>query len=311
MKVSVIIVNYNTGVYLNPCISSVLKHENKNDVEFIIVDNASKDDSTNIIDSLCREYRNIHAVYLDENKGYGYANNRGAEKANGEYLLILNPDIMFSAPLIEKLIETSRKNKDIGAAGVRLYSEDGNFQYGYYQKYPSITQYFLFYSILSKPFINSAKLKNKYLNFLTDDEIPSELTDVPQLPGAFIFIRKDIYTEYGGFDEKYFLFFEDVDLSYRLSGKFRLSVLNGLKVFHSGSSSMEIQTNYKIYGYFILSFKKFFRLNYGTFRYYYISLAIFKNSLLKIMLESVKTLFGKSDPNVILVHKYILKHFNS
>jgi GT2 family glycosyltransferase len=246
MKVSVIIVNYNTGRYLNSCISSVLKHENNNDVEFIIVDNASKDDSKTVIDSLCRKYRNIYAVYLNENKGYGYGNNRGAEKANGEYLLILNPDIMFIMPLFEKLIETSRKSTDIGAAGVRLYGEDGKFQYGYYQKYPSIIQYFLFYSILSKPFINSVKLRNKYLYFLTGEGISSEITNVPQLPGAFIFIRNDIYREYGGFDEKYFLFFEDVDLSYRLSGKFRLSVLNSLKVIHSGSSSMEIQTNYKI-----------------------------------------------------------------
>jgi|GEM_PF-1561903 len=311
MKVSVIIVNYNTGRYLNSCISSVLKHENNDDVEFIIVDNASSDDSKIDIDSLCREHPGIYAVFLDENKGYGYANNRGAERAKGEYILILNPDIMFSAPLIEKLIETCRKNMNIGALGVKLYGEDGTFQYRYYQKYPSIIQYFLFYSILSKPFVNSVRLKNKYLYFLTGEGNSSEMTDVPQLPGAFIFIRKDIYREYGGFDERYFLFFEDVDLSYRLSGKFRLSVLNGLKVIHSGSSSMEIQTNYKIYGYFILSFKKFFKINYGTFRYLYISLAIFKNSLLKITLESVKKLFGISDPNVILVHKYILKHFNS
>jgi hypothetical protein len=134
---------------------------------------------------------------------------------------------------------------------------------------------------------------------------------VPQLPGAFIFLRKNIYREYGGFDERYFLFFEDVDLSYRLARKFRLSVLNNFRVIHSGSSSMEIQTNYKIYGYFILSFKKFFKLNYGTFRYLYLSLAVFKNSVFKIMLESAKKIFGKSDPNVILVHKYILKHFNA
>lgn len=311
MKVSVIIVNYNTGKFLNPCISSVLKYEDKDEVEFIIVDNASTDGSKSVIDALCIQYVNVRAVFLDENRGYGFANNRGAETAKGEYLLILNPDIMFVMPLFAKLIELSDENTDAGAYGVRLYGDDGIFQFRYYQKYPSVIQYFLFYSILSKPFINSEKLRNKHLYSLCGDEITSGITDVPQLPGAFIFLRKNIFTEYGGFDERYFLFFEDVDLSYRIAKRFRLSVLNNLRVTHSGSSSMEIQTNYKIYGYFILSFKKFFKLNYGTFRYLYLSLAVFKNSVLKIMLESAKKLFGKSDPNVILVHKYILKHFNA
>ncbi|MCE1164252.1 MAG: glycosyltransferase family 2 protein [Bacteroidetes bacterium] len=89
-RISVIIVNYNTGFLLGTCISSVMKYEDVSDMEFIIVDNASTDNSREIINTLTQKHAGVKTVYLDSNRGFGYANNRGVDIASGGFVLILN-----------------------------------------------------------------------------------------------------------------------------------------------------------------------------------------------------------------------------
>jgi GT2 family glycosyltransferase len=162
----------------------------------------------------------------------------------------------------------------------------------------------LFYSIISKPFIKSEKLIKNYI----ETEINGKgLINVPQIPGAFVFMKKDLYNEFKGFDESYFLFFEDVDLSYRIAKKYNLYI-SDYKVKHIGASSMMMDTNFKIYGYFILSLVIFFKNNYGSPKYFFLKSLVLFNAVLKIIVENVKKIYGGSHPNVIKVHKYILKN---
>jgi len=303
LKISIIIVNYYTAGYLDSCIDSINNFEKEVDKEIIIVDNNSGDSDTEILNRLSDTHKNLKCLFLDSNKGFAYANNRGVEICNGDFILILNPDIVFTESILLKLTEY-RENENIGALGVRLYGEDGEFQKKYYQKYPSILQYLLFYSIFSKPFINSGRLIKKHL----ETEIQGKgLINVPQIPGAFILMKKDLYNELNGFDESYFLFFEDVDLSYRIAKKYKLYI-SDCKVKHVGASSMMMDTNYKIYGYFILSLIIFFKNNYSKSKYFYLKYLVLFNAILKIILENAKKIYGGSHPNVIKVHKYILKN---
>jgi len=308
LKISIIIVNYNTAKYLESCIKSVVYFENKYDLEFIVVDNKSEDNSEDIINKLISEYKNVKCVFLDSNKGFAYANNRGVEISDGDYVLILNPDIVFTECVFEKLIALHQARKP-GVLGVKLFGEDNLFQHKYYQKYPSILQYILFYSIFSKPFIKSGYYLNKFL-YNKINTTGDEVISVPQIPGAFMFFKSEIYREYNGFNENYFLFFEDVDLCFRINKKHELLIAD-LKVLHTGASSMFLNIDNKIYGNFIISFLKFFKFNYNLFDYYFLKIFILENCILKIMLEYIRKILGKFNPGIIRVHKYILKNLNS
>jgi GT2 family glycosyltransferase len=304
LKISIIIVNYNTSDYLENCINSVNKFEKNFDIEFIVVDNNS--DEKKILNELQEKYGNVNIIFLDSNKGFAYANNRGFEACSGEYVLILNPDIEFTESVIEKLI-ANIKETNAGAVGVKLYGEDGKLQKKYYQKYPNFFQYFFFYSIFAKPFLNSVKPKDKYLENKIEEN-NTRLQKVLQIPGAFIFLKKDIYKEVKGFDESYFLFFEDVDLCYRIGKKYDLYIANA-NVKHTGASSMMLETNYKIYGYFIVSFVNFYRKNYNLFSFWLLKFFVFTNSVSKIILENIRRIINRCQPNIIKVHNYILKNF--
>ncbi len=308
MKISIIIVNYNTAKFLESCIKSVVYFENKFDLEFIIVDNKSEDNSEDIINKLISEYKNLKCVFLDSNKGFAYANNRGVEISNGDYVLILNPDVIFTECVFEKLIALHQTRKP-GVLGVKLFGKDDIFQQKYYQKYPSFLQYLLFYSVFCKPFIKSVLFLNKFL-YNKINTTGDEVISVPQVPGAFMFFKSDTFKEFNGFNENYFLFFEDVDLCFRINKKHELLIADS-KVLHTGASSMFLKIDDKIYGYFIISFLKFFKFNYNLFDYYFLKISIFKNCIVKILLEYFRKIFGKSKPDIIVVHKYILKNLNS
>lgn len=304
MKISIIIVNYNTSEYIKNCINSVNRFEKDFELEFIIVDNHSED--KHYLKELTDTFGNVSIVYLDSNKGFAYANNRGFEASSGECILILNPDIEFTESVIGNLIEKLNET-NAGAIGVRLHGIDGKLQEKYYQQYPNFFQYLFFYSIFSKPFIKSAKLRKKYLNFQLSEDTEN-LQKVSQIPGAFIFLKREIYKEAGGFDESYFLFFEDVDLCYRIAKKRDLYIA-GAKIRHAGASSMRINTNYRIYGYFIVSFVNFYRKNYGFFPYVFLKCFVLNNSVSKIILENIRKIFGSYKSGIVKAHKYILKHF--
>jgi N-acetylglucosaminyl-diphospho-decaprenol L-rhamnosyltransferase len=303
LKISIIIVNYYTAGHLDACIDSINKYEEGVDKEFIIVDNNSDDINKEKIKLLSEKHKNVKPIFLNSNKGFAFANNRGAELCEGDYFLILNPDVIFTEGVMLTLTDYLKDEKT-GAMGAKLYGEDGELQKKYYQKYPSVLQYILFYSIFSKPFVNSGRLIKKHLEKEISEK---ELVVVPQIPGAFVFLRKEIYEEFNGFNESYFLFFEDVDLSYRIAKKYKLYITD-FKVMHIGASSMMIDTNYKIYGYFILSLLVFFKNNYCKPKYFFLKFLVFTNAILKIIVENLKKLYGGSHPDVIKVHKYILKN---
>jgi hypothetical protein len=300
--ISVIIVNYNTSSLLQACIDSVSHYEPDYEIEFIIVDNKSEDNAEEIIDSIISGSKNVKKIMLDSNYGFAYANNIGFKLSRGEYLLILNPDVLFVESSFEKLINYSA-DKDVGAVGVKLFGKDGIFQRKYYQKHPSLRQYILFYSVLSKPFIGNEKLVEKYLDAGFNDN--SSLQEASQIPGAFIFLKRKVYEEFKGFNETFFLFFEDVDLSYRISEKYKLLIAD-IKVVHIGASSMMMDTNYRIYGYYILSMLNFYRNNYSYPAYFNLKCIIFLNTIIKILFEYLKMILKIDKPGILKVHKYIL-----
>lgn len=305
---SIIIVNYNTGNYLKKCIESICKYEPGDSYQIIVVDNASSDNTYAKIEAIINKHKNIKFIKSETNLGFAKANNLGFKESCGEYILILNPDIEFQSPALSNL-KLHLNKKNIGAVSPLLKDVRGEIQYNYYQQYPSVRQFLYFHSMMSKLFTGSIKLKNKYLHKSSFDGSIDALAKSGQLPCAFLLTSRDIFLNAGLMNEKYFLFFEDVDLSFRINRNYELYVDTSESVMHFGGSSFNIDKNSEIYGKYILSMNIFFELNYTFLHALVLKCITILNSLLILTLEYMKKLTGKCDRFRIEKHKYFLKLF--
>ncbi|MGB9696165.1 MAG: glycosyltransferase family 2 protein [Ignavibacteria bacterium] len=306
LGISYIIVNFNTGRLLEQCVRSLLEFENYTDIEIIVIDNASSDESKGIIERLSKEFKCVKSFYLDYRVSFSEANNIGIDNSNGEYIVILNPDIIWREAIVEKLVNKLQTSENIVAISPLLIGEDGKFQSSYFQKYPSVLQFLLFYSIFSKFFNRSFWLLNRYLQNQEIENFPDEVVIVEQLPCAFILMRKETFLKVGKLDPNYKLFFEDVDLSYRINKVARLAVYTGSKVIHLGGASMSGYNNYWLYGRFLLSMIYFFSKNYTRTRTLALKILIVINSSLILLVETFKRIVGKQNEYRFKKHKYLL-----
>lgn len=202
MKVSVVIVNYNVRYFLEQCLLSVEKALKGVDGEIIVVDNVSEDDSCEMVK---KRFPNITLIENKTNVGFSKANNQGVEIAQGEYVLILNPDTVVGEKLFHEILPFAEAQQDLGALGVRLIDGTGIFLLESKRGLPTPKR-----SISRMLGSNNT---GYYSNYLTKDGIGK----IEVLVGAFMLMKKERYLEVGGFDEDYFMYGEDIDLSYKLT----------------------------------------------------------------------------------------------
>lgn len=310
MLTSIIIVNYNTPRVLAECIDSLYKFENQNDFEVIIIDNASGDNSKEIIESICKQYNNVSAEYLNELKSFSYANNVGIKRAKGDFILIMNPDIIFTEPVLGRLTDQLQQNPDFGAVSPALVGTDGKFQRNYFQRYPTIRQFVFYYSIFAGLFNRSAKRMNKYLENQDIDISTKQIFYTEQIPCAFFLTKKSILNAINLMDEKFILFFEDVDLSHRIHKSNKLAVDTSVKVTHLGGASFKTTENWWMHGRFIKSMVYFFEKHYGGFSAFVLKALVRLNSYFILLIESIKSIFGRKDSYRVKKHGHLLKLMN-
>ncbi len=306
MLVSLIIVNYNTGDILEDCIESVFKHENEIEFEIIIVDNNSIDSSGKIIERIAEQRRNVSAIFSDSKISFSEANNRGFDRSSGEYVLIMNPDIIFTEPVLKKLICDLKNDKKLGAVCPLLLGTDCKFQSMYFQKYPTLMQFFFYYSIAGSIFQNNEKLKNRYLKSGNIHVESKKIEYVPQIPCAFFLTSRNIFESAGKMDSDYFLFFEDVDLSFQINKNFKLGIDTSLQVTHLGGASFKKSDDYWLYGRFIIGMINFFSKNYGPGKTFILKTSAALNSRIIVLTERIKKIFGKEDDYRLRKHVFFL-----
>jgi GT2 family glycosyltransferase len=209
LQLSIIIVNYNVKYFLEQCLCSVKKAIETLDAEIIVVDNHSTDGS---IEYLTPIFPDVSFLINEKNTGFAKANNKAVLQAKGDYILYLNPDTIVAEDCFTKCISFFEKHTDCGALGVRMIDGSGNFLPESKRSFPSpITSFYKLIG-LSRIFFKS-KIFNKYtLGFLNE----KETHEVDVLAGAFMMVRKNIVDITQGFDESFFMYGEDVDLSYRI-----------------------------------------------------------------------------------------------
>lgn len=234
MELSIIIINYNTANLLLTCTDSIIKSlENCFlNYEVIIVDNGSKDDSIERIKNHAprvggRELRIMNKLKIIENKknvGFGTANNQGAQIAVGEYLLFLNTDITVLNNSIEKLYKFIRNDDKIKVAGGKLFNKDLTEQ-------TSCGPFFSLPVVFATLFLRGDKIGLTRFS-------PKKITKVDWVSGACFIMRKSDFERLQGFDEKIFMYMEEVDLFYRAYKKnWQLFFYPEAKFVHLGAAT--------------------------------------------------------------------------
>lgn len=206
-NVDIVIVNWNAGPQLRECVESIFAHEDEALGSVTVVDNASRDGSADF----CRSDPRVRLVEPGRNLGFGAACNLGAAGGAAEYVLFLNPDTRLLRPTLRSVASFMDRPESagIGVCGVRLTGEDGSTS-KHCARFPSATTFFNLSAGISK-FLPGRFAPVELLEFDHDHD-----AIVPHVMGAFFFMRRHVFRAVGMFDEKFFVFYEDLDLSLRV-----------------------------------------------------------------------------------------------
>jgi GT2 family glycosyltransferase len=238
MQLSVIIVNYNVKYFLEQCLCSVQKAVQGLQAEILVVDNASTDGSK---EYLAEKFPAVQFIWSNENLGFAKANNLALKKAKGEFILFLNPDTIVAEDSFTNCISFFEAHADAGALGVRMIDGSGNFLPESKRGFPSSSASFYKLSGLSVLFPQSKTFARYHLGYLSEHET----YEVDVLSGAFMMVRKEVLEQTGGFDESFFMYAEDIDLSYRITkaknknGFYKNYFFSGTTIIHFKGESTQ------------------------------------------------------------------------
>ena len=205
--VSVIIVSYKVRYYIEQCLNSVLR--SVADAQILVVDNNSDDGS---VEYLKERFPQSEIIANDFNAGFGKANNMALSKATGKYVLFLNPDTVVAERTIPGCVEYMDAHPEVGAVGVRMQYGNGRFALESRRSLPTLSVSFWHMTGLGKLFPKSRVFAKYHRTYLDKD---SEC-GIDVVSGAYMFVRKEVLDRIGGFDEAFFMYGEDIDLSYRI-----------------------------------------------------------------------------------------------
>ncbi|RLD56476.1 MAG: glycosyl transferase family 2 [Bacteroidetes bacterium] len=307
MQLSVIIVNYNVKYFLEQCLYSVKKAIKNIDAEIFVVDNNSVDGSCSMVRD---KFPDVLLIDNKKNTGFSYANNQAIRKSHGEYVLLLNPDTVVEEDTFESIIEFMDAHPKAGGLGVKMIDGKGNFLPESKRGLPTPMTAFYKISGLSKLFPKSKTFGKYHMGYLDKDEI----NEVEILAGAFMLLRKKTLDEVGLLDEDYFMYGEDIDLSYRITkGGYKNYYFPKTTIIHyKGESTKKGSINYVMVFYkamIIFAQKHFSKKNAKTFSAL-INTAIYLRAMLAILSRFFKNIFlPLLDASIIFLGFYIIKPY--
>jgi O-antigen biosynthesis protein len=236
---SVIIVNYNVKYFLEQCLFSVRAAMKQVGGEVIVVDNASQDGSR---DYLASRFPEVQFIWNKENLGFARANNLALAQSKGEHILFLNPDTIVAEDCFSICMQFMHAHPQAGALGVHMVDGGGRFLKESKRAYPSISTSFFKLAGLATLFPKSKIFARYHLGHLD----PASNHEVDVLAGAFMWVRRKALDAVGSFDERFFMYGEDIDLSYRLQrGGWKNFYVADTTVIHfKGESTKRGSLNY-------------------------------------------------------------------
>ncbi len=241
MNLSIVILNYNVRYFLELCLHSVKAATANIDAEIIVVDNNSQDDSCKMVKQLFPE---VTLIENKENLGFSKGNNQGVAIAKGEYICILNPDTVVPEDAFSQLLEFSKAKENFGIIGCKLVDGSGEFLPESKRNIPVVK-------------IALQKIRGNSTNYYANHVQENDIAKVDILVGAFMFMKRAVYNQLNGFDEDYFMYGEDIDLSYK-------AIKSGLDNYYLGTTSI---IHYK--GESTLKDKSYAKRFYGAMQIFY------------------------------------------
>jgi O-antigen biosynthesis protein len=306
-ELSVIIINYNVAYFLEQCLNSCLKAAEHAHVEIIVIDNNSVDGSD---DMMRDKFPKIPYIFNKENLGFSKANNQGMKMAQGQYILLLNPDTVVEEMTFRLTIDFMNEHPDAGGLGVRMLDGRGKFLPESKRGLP--TPAVAFYKIfgLSTLFPKSRIFGKYHLGYL--DEF--ETHDIEILSGAFMMMRKSVLDEIGLLDEAFFMYGEDIDLSYRIvQAGYKNYYFPHTRIIHyKGESTKKSSVNYVFVFYraMIIFANKHFSQNNAKLFSFLINSAVYFRAGLAISRRLIsKSALGVLDFSAILLLLFVLSNF--
>lgn len=258
--IGVVIVNYRARDLLRDCLVSLLNGGGPS-LDVVVVDNHSEDGSNEMLHA---EFPSVTLMALDENVGYGPANNVGVRALlDGEsgherpkHVLLLNPDTLLPAGAVDILAGYMDSNPQVGAVGPRLVRPDGSLDRACRRGFPSPGVAFYHFLYLDRVFPRSPRFARYNMSYLSE----SAMAEVDSLVGAFMLIRREALEQSGLFDEAFFMYGEDLDLCFRIKQRGWKVVYNPAAtiVHHKGASSKQnsAKANYEFYRAMLLFHRK-------------------------------------------------------
>lgn len=287
MKLSIIIVNYNVRYFLEQCLHSVYKAIQTIDSEVWVVDNHSVDGSCQMVKE---KFPWVKLIENKNNTGFAVANNQAIRLSTGDLILLLNPDTVVQEDTFLKCCEFMDQHPDAGGLGVKMINGSGNFLPESKRALP--TPWVAFYKIfgLSSLFPNSSKFGKYHLTYLDKDQIH----EVDVLAGAFMLLRKETLDKTGLLDETFFMYGEDIDLSYRIvQAGYKNYYFPGTTIIHyKGESTKKSSVNYVIVFYKAMQIfaKKHFTSGNAFLYIFLINIAIWLRASISIFRRFLKSI---------------------
>ena len=307
MKLSVIIVNYNVKYFLEQVLHSVRRASEGLAIEVFVVDNNSVDDSV----AMVREkFPEVQLIANKENTGFSVANNQAIRISKGEYILLLNPDTVVEEATFSKVINFMDEHPEAGGLGVKMIDGSGEFLPESKRGFPSPWVAFCKTTGLSKFFPKSPTFNRYHLGYLDKDETH----EIEVLAGAFMMMRKSVLDEIGLLDEAFFMYGEDIDLSYRIvKGGYKNYYFADTTIIHyKGESTKKGSLNYvrTFYNAMIIFAKKHFQGDQAKLYVFMLYVAIYVRAFLTLVTNFFKRAAAPMlDAILIIIGMIALKDF--
>ncbi len=233
LDVSVIIVNWNTREYLRNCLDSVFATVRQIEIEVIVVDNASSDDSVSVVE---REFPQVKLIKNESNRGFAAANNQGMKAARGRYVLLLNSDTIVLDEALDATVRFADSEPQAAVVGCRVVNPDRTLQATGFM-YPSLLNMVLSCTYLYKLFPRSRFFGRERMTWWDRDDV----REVDVVTGCFMLVRREAIEQVGGMDEAFFMYGEETDWCYRFkqAGWKMLFAPAGQIIHYGGASSRQ------------------------------------------------------------------------
>jgi len=227
ISLSIIIVSFNTEEIVKRCLLNLKKNFIKYplDYEIVVIDNNSKDNSPKLLSDLEKNWNNLHVYLSKKNLGFGQGNNLGLEKSHGKYVLYLNSDAIVEDIDFQDLINLMESHKNIGALTVNVILPDGEIDPASHRGFPNLWRSLTYFLGLERLFFYVPFLNNIFGGYHLVHLNLKEIHEIDSPTGAFFFTKKEIVDKFGGFDNDFFMYGEDLEMAFQIKE-------SGYKIFY-------------------------------------------------------------------------------